>query len=512
MRTESSIKNISISMFSQIITILLGFISRKVFLNNLGMDYLGINGVLSSVLSMLSLVEGGVGTSIIFNLYKPLAERDEDKVIALVQLYKRVYKFLAIAVLSLSICIYPIVITIVNRDTNISNSSIIYFIFVMNNVITYFNAHKWSLINADQRGYILAKYSLVFSVSTTICKIIILSVTQNYILFLVIEGVIFIIQNIWNGRVVEKLYPYIKTKNKYIIDNDTKENLIKNVKAIFLHNVGGYCVFGTDNLLISYFVSVKTVGIYSNYTLIMNQLSDLLKPILTGIGASVGNLIATEGEEKNYQVFNIVYLINFWIYSFATIFLYNLLEPFIAWFFGENLLIGKLTFSVVLVNFYLNGMRTSSTIFKTKAGIFVKDKYVPLVEATINLGASLILVRYFGLAGIFMGTTISTLALPFWTFPTLIYRNVFKRSVKDYFKKYAIYFSITIITGFITTFVCNLVVEISFVTLVIKGIICLIIPNSIYLAIFYRTDEVKYILNIIKSLGYNVMRKLAKSA
>lgn len=511
MRTENSIKNISISMFSQIITILLGFISRKVFLNNLGVDYLGINGLLTNIISMLGLVQGGVGTSIVYNLYKPLAEKNEEKVIALIQLYKKIYRILALIVLGLSVLIYPIAITLVNRDTNVSNTSIIYFMFVINTIISYLNAHRWSLINADQKGYILVKYNLIFSITTTISKIIILMLTQNYILYLVIEGVIYIVQNMWNGRVVEKHYPYIKKRNKYNIDNATKENLITNVKAVCLHNIGGFCVFGTDNLLISILINVKIVGLYSNYTMIIGQLSDLVNPILSGISESVGNLIATESKEKNYEVFNVVYLINFWLFSFCTIFLYNLLEPFITWFLGEGLLVGKLTFLVVLLNFYLKGMRSSVSIFKSKAGIFSQDRFVPLLEAAVNLGSSILLAKHFGLAGIFLGTTVSTLAFPFWTFPTLVYKNLFNKSVKEYFRKYFMYFGLTIFTGYITTIICRIVPGIGFFSLTLKGIICVAIPNLIYLGLFFKVDEFKYILAILKQIVYkNQLRVFLK--
>ena len=387
MRIKNSIKNIYMSILTQIIITLLGFVSRNIFLSSLGTEYLGINGLLTNVLSMLSLVEGGIGTSIIYNLYKPLAEEDEPKIIALVQLYKKLYSILAIIIFVLSMCLYPFLGVLIKGGTNISYLGLVYFIFVIKNVISYLNAHKWSLINADQKGYILVKYNLIFNVLTTISKIIVLKATQSYILYLLIELLIFIIQNIWNGKVVNERYPYIKRNRRYKVDNETRENLITNVKAIFLHNVGTYCVFGTDNLLISSLISLKTVGLYSNYTLIISQLSSLLTPVLNGIGASVGNLIATETKEKSYEIFNVTYFINFWIYSICTITLYNLIEPFIDWAFGKNLLLNKLSLILILCNFYLTGLRTSINIFKSKAGIFSPDKYVPLLEATINLVA-----------------------------------------------------------------------------------------------------------------------------
>lgn len=508
MRIINSTKNIYISIVSQIVIVLLGFLSRKVFLDNLGSQYLGLNGLLTNILSMLSLVDGGIGLSIVYNLYKPLAEKNTQKVIALVQLYKKLYGILAIVIFILSVIMYMFLGNFIKGETTVPFVGVVYFIFVLKNVVSYLNAHKWSLINADQKGYVIAKYNLIFNVITTISKILVLQVTQNYILFLLIELAIFIIQNIYNGKIVNDRYPYIKTKEKYNIDKETKENLIVNVKAIFLHNIGYYCVFGTDNMLISSFVGLTTVGLYSNYTMITTQLSALLTPILNGIGASVGNLIATESKEKNYEIFNVTYLINFWIYSFSVIFLFNLLEPFITWWLGDNLLLDRLSFIFILINFYLTGLRSSINTFKSKAGIFTNDKYVPLLESFINLVTSIILVKYFGLAGIFMGTTISTISIPIWTQSKLVYNKVFDKSVLEYFKKYIYYVVLTLITGYITTFACDtLVLGSTFISLVAKGLICVVVVNLVYILIFYKTDEFKYILNIIKTIILKEKRK-----
>lgn len=499
MRTKNSIKNICISILTQVIITILGFISRKIFLDNLGAEYLGVNGLLTNIISMLGLVEGGIGLSIVYNLYKPLAEDDRPRIIALVQLYKKIYGILAIIIFILGLSMYPFLGKIIKGGTSIKYMGIVYLIFITKNVVSYLNAHKWSLINADQKGYILAKYNLIFNVITTICKIIVLQITKNYILFLLIEILIFILQNIWNGKIVNQRYQYIKTTQKYYVDRETKNNLITNVKAIFLHNVGTYCVFGTDNILISSFINLKTVGLYSNYTMIISQLASLITPILGGIGASIGNLIATESKEKSYEVFNVTYFINFWIYSMSAIFLFNLLEPFINWWLGNNLLLDKLTFFIILVNFYISGMRSSILTFKQKAGIFADDKYIPLIESVVNLGASIILVKFFGLAGIFMGTTISTILCPLWITPKLVYNKVFDKSVNEYFRKYIAYLVLTILVGVTTTWTCNILIRFDgFIALVLKGIICLCMINVIYGLVFFKTKELKYILNIIK--------------
>ncbi len=513
MRTKYAVKNISMNLISQFVIIILGFISRKVFIDNLSTEYLGINGVLTNILSMMVLIESGIGISIVYNLYKPLSEEDKEKICALVKLYKKAYIILATIMLLFSYGIYPFLNKLMKTDSDIPFMFVVYSIFVIKNAISYLNAYKWALINADQKGYLLSRNNLIFQVVTTIAKIVILIKTKNYILFLAIELIVFIIQNIVNTITVRKLYPYLDNKYDYKIDKDTKNNITKNVKAMFLHNIGGYLVNSTDNLLIASFVNVATVGLYSNYTMVTTQLSALLGPIIGGIGVGVGNLIATEDKEKVYEIFNVSYFLSFWIYSFATIFLYVLLEPFINWWIGTGYLLEKFVFIFILVNFYISGMRGVVGNYKSKAGLFVQDKYAPVFEGLVNLIASIILMQRLGLVGVFIGTTISTLLVPFWNQPRILYKNLFKKSVWIYFRKYIFYLLLTLIIGLGTSSVCNLFIDgYSFISLCERGIICLIIPNIIYLVLFYKTEEFKYLLGALKSQISNigVLNKILK--
>ena len=189
MRTKYAIKNISMSIFSQVVIILLGFLSRKVFINSLGEEYLGVNGLLTNVLSMMVLIEGGIGISIVYNLYKPLAENNKEKILALVQLYKKAYGILALIMIVISCGLYPFLGLIMKMFW-------VYFIFVAKNSISYINAYKWALVSADQKAYLLTKWNLIFQIITTLGKIVILMITENYILYLSIELIIFVIQNI----------------------------------------------------------------------------------------------------------------------------------------------------------------------------------------------------------------------------------------------------------------------------------------------------------------------------
>lgn len=494
-------KNIGISIFSQVIIILLGFVSRKVFLDSLGTEYLGVNGLLTNVLSAMVLIEGGMGISIVYNLYKPLADNDEEKIIALVQLYKKVYMLLATIVLLICCAMYPFLNILMKSSEGVKGITIVYIIFVIKSVLSYIYSYKWVLINADQRGYVLAKNNLIFQVISMVGKIAILMITNNYILYLLLELGLFIIQNIVNSKIVDKRYPYIKTKKKYAIDKYIKDNINKNVKAMFIQNIGSYAIFSTDNIIISAFINVKSVGLYSNYSMVMGQLASLLTPVIGGISNGVGNLIATEDNNKTYSIFKVVNFVAFWIYSLCSIFLFVLLEPFIDWWLGEGYLLSKITFLILLINFYMSGMRSVVNIFKSKAGMFAHDKYAPIVEGIINIVASIFFIKYLGLAGVFLGTTVSFIAISFWNQPRIIYKELFRESVLSYFKKYVFYLLITIGIGFITSSICNFVISgYSFISLVIRGLICLILPNSIYLILFHKTTEFKYLLNSLEVL------------
>lgn len=512
MRTKNAMKNMVMSIISQIVIILLGFVSRKVFIDSLGTEYLGINGVLTNVITAMILIESGLGISIVYNLYKPLAEKNQKKIVALVQLYKKVYRILTLILLVISIAIYPFMKYLLNTDTEIVGLPIVYALFVGRCMIGYLNGYKSALISADQKAYYLTLSNLVFQVLITVGKIIVLSLTQNYILYLIIDIILYFIQNVVNTKIVFKRYPYINTKIKHKIDDNTTANIKQNVKAMFFHNIGGYIVSSTDNLLMAAFVSVTSVGLYSNYTMILTQLNSLLNSIVTGITGSVGNLIATEGDEKIYDIYKITYFIAFWTSSFTVIFSFNVLEPFITWWLGEGLLLEKKVFIIVLFNLYFQILYGVANNFKIKSGHFIQDKYASLVEGALNLIFSLVLIHYTGLLGVFLGTTLSSIAIPFWMKAKIAYKYVFKKSLIIYFKTFFMYTLIMIATCAVTSVITiTLVAGNGFISICIRGIICVVIPNLIYVGIFYKTDEFKYLKLIAAGQMSSIIKKISKN-
>ena len=447
-RTSNSVKNIATQFLTTAVIAILGFVTRKVFVDNLGTEYRGLNGLLSNILGMLSLVEGGIGTSIVFNLYKPLAEKDESKIIALIQLYRKIYRIIALLVFLLSLVLYPFLDLFIKGGDSLSYVSIVYFIFVANTLVGYFMADKLSLIRSDQKQYKLASFNIVYQIVLYVVKIIILAYYKNYILYLVIELFFSIGYNIIISRKITSLYPFIKTRESLKVSSGVRSNIIANVKALFLHNVGGYLVHSTDNIIISSFVSISAVGLYSNFKLLTSQFSSISKAVFNSIKESVGNLVAVESVDRQFEVFKTLYFINFLVVSLIIAILYNTLNPFVSWWLGSQYLLPDSTIIAICLFFYIDEIRSSIMMYKVVSGLFVPDRYVVFITAVINIVVSILLVRKYQMTGVLLGSSISLLLTASWNWPRIVYKYVFKTSPFHYYKYYLLYFALAVIIAF----------------------------------------------------------------
>lgn len=508
MRVKSSILNISAGLVNQLIITLLSFFSRTVFIQILGVEYLGVNGLFTSILAMLSLAEAGIGSSIIYSLYKPVAENDQEKINVLIRLYKRAYLVIALIVLVLGLSIIPFLHLFV-KNAEVEHIQLIYLLFLANTITPYLFQHKNSFLNVSQKSYIITGIYSISSIISMILKIVILYFTRNYILYLVIDSIITITNGVVLTLIVNKLYPFLKEKVSGELDTAIKSNIIRNIRAIILQNIGTYLIFSTDNIIISSFVSVLAVGLYSNYNMLIDICRTFINQVFNNVYYSLGNLVAKENTEKIYSVYKVYWLLNFWFYSFFAIFMYVIIEPFITLWIGSSFIMGKTVLIVLMITFYERGMRNAITTVKNTAGIFHEDRYVPLFQAVINLGFSILLVRYIGIAGVFIGTLISAMVVPFWTTPYFVYRKVFHKPLVLYFQTYFYYLAVGLATCLLTVLVTNQIVSHSVWTLGLKGLVAFTIPNIIYIVLFRKTEEIIYLLEIIKRTTGTLQMKLS---
>lgn len=496
-RTSNSIRNIKYAIIGQIVVFILSFISRMVFVQILGAEYLGVNGLFTNILSILSLAELGIGASIVFSLYKPLADNNEYKVKALMQLFRKFYFFIGLIVGIVGISFTPFLSYVIKEMPNIPYIHLIYIMFVVNLSISYFFSYKRSLLIADQKSHIVTLYQHSFFAGLNILQIVCLIYTQSYILFIGLKILSTFLENFIISLRVNKMYPYMKDKDTANLDETDKSTITRNVKAMMWHKIGTTVVMGTDSLIISKFVGIVAVGLYSNYLLITNALNTVFSLIFRSVIASVGNLGATENKEKKQFVFYTLNIFGFWVYGFASISLFILLNPFIRIWLGDNYLFSTQLVLVIVINFYLTGMRKSVLTFKDAFGLFWNDRFKPLFEALINLVASIILVENIGIMGVFIGTTISTLTTAFWIEPYVLYKYGFNSSVRSYFIKYLTYSLLLFIVGSVTWVISNVFSDVTLLGFIGKVIVCAIIPNVLFVMFFRKNTHFQYIMNII---------------
>lgn len=496
MRVKHTLLNISAGVLNQLIITALSFVSRTVFISSLGIEYLGVNALFTSVLAMLSLAEAGIGSSIVYHLYKPVADGNRPQIMALMRLYRNAYRIIALTVLLLGVVILPFLPFIV-KDANVEHIELIYGIFLLNTALPYLFVYKHSYLNVNQKNYIVTMAFSISSIISTSAKIAILYYTKNYLLYLALDSVITIITSILLAWYADRKYPFLKEKSAESLKPETKASFIKNMKAIFIANVGSYFVFGVESIMISTFISIAAVGLYANYKMLIDIARTFLNQIFAGMYHSVGNLVAKENADKIYNVYKVTFLINFWLYSILAIGMYVLVQPFITVWLGESFALGDTILLVLVVMFYERGMRNTITTVKTTAGIFHADRFAPLLQAAINLGLSFWLVHSIGLAGIFLGGLVSAIAVPFWTTPLLAYRQVFKKPLQKYYIRYAIYTAVGLLALAAAKWICGQLPQGSYGALALQGAAVVLVVNGVYIAAFFRTQEFGYLRNLV---------------
>lgn len=495
-----------VAVSGNFLNILITFIARTFFIRLLGSEYLGINGLFSNILTILSLAELGVGTAIMYSLYKPLADNDINKTLAIMDLYKNVYRIIGITIISLGLILTPFIEFFIADVPDIKELHLIFILYVVNTAVSYFLSYKRTIIYANQDHYIVSLYQSSLFIIQNALQIIILYTTKNFIIFLVVQICVTILLNILIALKANKLYPFLKNNNVEKVDKETLDNIKKNVGAMIFHKVGSMIVSSTDNILISKLISIITVGLYSNYVLIINAINGLLGQTFSAITASIGNIGATESDEYIHITFKRILFFNFWIYGFCSISLVTLLNPFIELWIGKEMLLDKWVISIAILNFYLSGMRKTVLTFRDALGLYWYDRYKPIAESIINLSVSIILAKLYGLVGIFLGTTISTITTSFWIEPLILYKYGFKEKNSSVLEYFAIVANYTIILGLVLIInykVAELFNSQTLESFVAKVMICATLPNLLFIIIFRRNEQFKWAVSLINNILNN---------
>jgi O-antigen/teichoic acid export membrane protein len=415
-------------------------------------------------------------------------------------LYRKTYTVIGIAVAVLGISVTPFISIIIGNMPDIPHITLIYILFVINSASSYFFVYKKSIIVADQIKYIESSVSVIFSVIINITQILFMILTHNYIVYLLIMIFFTVMQNAVYSVKSRQLYPFLTSKNVMPLEKSEIKQIKKNVGAMMFHKIGAVLVNGTDNLLIAKFVSVISVGLYSNYLLIKIAITNALTIVFSSATASIGNLNAEDNDESKNSVFKKVNFVCAWLFGFCSICLFCLYNPFIRIWLGDQYLFTTEIVFIIILNFYVSGMRQSVLTMREAMGLFWNDRYKPLFESTIHFAVSITLAVDYGITGIFVGTLVSTLTTCFWIEPYVLYKYGLHSKLIYYFKDYAIYMALTAITGTGTYILCYLAGDGGLWVFVCKCIICAVFPNAVFALCYCRRDEFRFIVSLFSDM------------
>ena len=438
-RTKYSVKNAGIAMSTKILAIVFGFFARMVFTHTLSMEYVGVNGLFTNILGALNFADLGIGTALVYTMYEPVAKGDVSKQKALMKLYDRMYRIIALVVFVIGALMFPIIRVLVHDTDGVHGVMLIYFMFLARTIFSYVMMYRSMIFLANQRNYVNDMLDSLFLVLQNIIQIILLLVTRNYFLYLAVYVITVLLRNTVIYHRAEQEYPEVFEPCEDTVPEEEQKGIYRNLKAMLMHKIGEVLINNIDNLTLTAIVGITAVGMYSNYYLIIGSVRQIIDRIIYGIAGSVGNLGATEKKEHVREVFLGTFFLVAAGYGLAAIALYELLDIFVASSFGAQYVFPKLVTMVLCINFFLNGVRRVSLIFRDSLGLFWNDRYKTIVESLVNLVTSIILARKLGTAGVFIGTFISIVGVSMWVEPLVLYKDYFQAPVSEYFRKLAKY-------------------------------------------------------------------------
>lgn len=496
-RTRNSIYNMFFGVLGKIITLIIQFIVRTVFIHYLGVEYLGIGGLFSNILTCLSLAELGIGTAITFSLYEPINSNDTEKIAILMRIFKISYIFIGSFVFVAGIFLTPFLSFFVKEMPDIPDISTIYILYVINTAISYFFSYKSTYIIAQQKSYITTNNNNLIKIISSGVQIAILVLTQNYIFYLIIQLVGTFVTNLRITLIANRIYPELRIRTRAKLDSKTQSVIIQNIRAMIFHKIGTIVVFATDNILLSKLFGVVIVGLYSNYSMVIAALESLIGLFFTSITASVGNLRVDSDIKHQKDIYYILLFTNFAIYLVSTSVLSVAINPFVEVWAGFDYIMPLNCVIFIVVNFYLKGMRQIATVFNASYGLVPYYKYLPIFESAINILVSIIAGKVFGPVGIFVGTTVSTLTTCFWVEPFILFKYGFKSEINTYLRRYVLYTLITIASIGESILLCFALSFTGIVRLIVSVVVSFSMSITLLIVFFHDTGEFKYMKNLV---------------
>ena len=495
-RTTKTIRNTAVGLIGLILSQLVTFVTKSVFVRLLGAEYNGVNGLFSNVLSILNLAELGFATSVAYALYKPLQEGDELKQAALMNYFARVYRIIAVIVAVMGCCCIPFLQYLIAEDISELSFSLnqlrgYFAMFLANTVCSYLLAYKRTIITADQNNYIISTVDNSCNIALNVLQIVLLLIYNNYYAYLATMIAKTLINNIILQIIADKKYPQLRKYKRAKLLSEDKKSLLRNVEASFVHRLGNVAMTGTTSIIISSFVSLIAAGQYSNYVMICSSVNMVIDILFTSMTASLGNLCVSESEEAQYQVFKRVRYLSYFCGVFTLVCYICLFNPFIEIWVGEDMLMPFAVVVAISFNSSKTYFRKAVNTFKDAKGMFRADWYKPIIEAVVSIGTAIGLSYVWGTFGVIFGHIIATMvfAVP------IEYYVLFKKGLhKPLLPQFAVLaiaiafaFGLTALTYFICSYIPN-----GIGWFILRFLFVVVFAAGAFILATFRTPEFKY--------------------
>ena len=502
-RLKNSRRNVFFGLFRQLAAIILTFAIRTVIIFTLGADYQGLSGLFTSILHALNLSELGFSAAVTFVLYKPIAEDDWETVCAILAFLKKVYRIIGLVILLAGIIIMPFVPLLIKGDyPQDINIYVLYFLYLINSVITYLVfADKNTFLTAMQRNDLVSKAYAITDIIGKSLQILVLILFKNYYVCVLMLLLTSVANNFLTEYFSRKAYPQIAASG--VISGETKDELIKNVKAVFLNKIGDVARNSFDNVVISAFLGLTAVTVYENYYLIYASLYGIMGIIVHAVRASVGNSLVRDGVDKNYKDMLSFSFIFMWIVGWFSVCMLVLYQPFMyIWMkHRDSLMLGFWDMLLFCLYFYSISMAYTKNVYLEAKGLFHESRHLYILEAVGNLVLNIVLGYLFGITGILLATIFTIFVFNFACGTGVLFRHYFKRSTIEFSLHHLFYFTVTVVAGLITYNVANLISVTGIPGLIMKAFICLIVPNIVFITAYFKWPEFASIKRMMGMIG-----------
>lgn len=431
-RTRNVKRNSFWGMVGRIIGLLLPFASKTVIIKALGADYLGLNGLFTSILTVLNLTELGVGSAIVYSMYKPIAEGDDDLVCALLNTYKKIYRVIGLSIIGIGFLLMPFLHYLIKGDVPANiNLYVLYGLYILNTSISYLlYAYKKSLIHACQRDDITSKITIVTDLVLNLSQLVFLLLTHNYYWFIILQILFVLINNLINSYFADKYFPQYKCRG--VISKEISADIKQRVTGLMVIKVAAVSRNALDSIIVSFFLGLQTVAMYNNYYYIINALSSILLVFMNAIAAGVGNSVAVETKEKNLDDMRKINFLYLMISGICTACLISLYQPFMKIWVGENLMFSDSIMILFAVYFLLQKIGDVQAQYFDAAGLWWNGKWRGIIEAIANLILNIGLGYKFGVIGIVLATILTILFINFPLSTYYTFKYYFKRNGKSF--------------------------------------------------------------------------------